>query len=469
MMLLQKSPSVVEYSARRFFMNKGLMTEGNVYEKIVRFAVPLLIGNFFQLMYNTIDSIVVGNYVGKTALAAVGASTPIINLMIAFFAGLGTGASVVVSRAYGARRVDEETKAIHSFMLFAVLFGLFLSLVGIVLSGSILHWISTPADVFDEARLYLAIYFSGTVFVTIYNSGNGILQALGNSKDPLKFLIATSVLNIFLDILFVRGFGMGVAGAAVATIISQAAATFMILRLMMKTDAEYKLELSKLRIDKDILMRIIKIGIPSGLQGMIVGFSNLIVMGYINQYGSSAIAGFSGANKIDNFLGLPVNSIALAATTFCGQNLGARQYDRVKKGIRASLLLSCAIVIVLGIIVYINAERAISLFSADADVQYQGSVLLRIMCPFYTALCFHQVFSSALRASGRTSMPMISSVVSFVVIRQIFLALTAPAANFRNIGWAYSGTWVIAAVITGICYFGSHWLEEEIKHGALQK
>lgn len=444
--------------------SKGLMTSGNIYKKIALFAIPLLLGNFFQLMYNTIDSIVVGNYVGKEALAAVGASTPIINLLIAFFQGLATGAGVVVSRYYGARKQEEESKAIHSFLLFSILFGIALSIVGYFVSPVILRMMNTPSDYYNDADGYLAIYFLGATFLIVYNAGTGILQAVGDSKNPLYFLIATSILNIFLDLLFVKGFGMGVDGAAWATIISECISMLLVINLLMRTKNEYKVTLKNLKIDFFILKQIVEIGVPAGLQGMIVSVSNVIVMAYINQFGSSGVAGFSCSNKIDNFMGLPVNSLMLAITTFVGQNLGARQYERVKQGVRAALVMSISIVVTLGVFVFLFSDSLMRIFTSDMDVIEDGTIILRIMCPCYIFLCFHQVYSGALRASGRSSVPMITSIIAFVVMRQIFLAVAIPLYHHISIiGIGYSFTWAMAALMTGIYYFTSNWLQKSMR------
>ena len=444
--------------------SKGLMTSGNIYKKIALFAIPLLLGNFFQLMYNTIDSIVVGNYVGKEALAAVGASTPIINLLIAFFQGLATGAGVVVSRYYGARKQEEESKAIHSFLLFSILFGIALSIVGYFVSPVILRMMNTPSDYYNDADGYLAIYFLGATFLIVYNAGTGILQAVGDSKNPLYFLIATSILNIFLDLLFVKGFGMGVDGAAWATVISECISMLLVINLLMRTKNEYKVTLKNLKIDFSILKQIVEIGVPAGLQGMIVSVSNVIVMAYINQFGSSGVAGFSCSNKIDNFMGLPVNSLMLAITTFVGQNLGARQYERVKQGVRAALVMSISIVVTLGVFVFLFSDSLMRIFTSDMDVIEDGTIILRIMCPCYIFLCFHQVYSGALRASGRSSVPMITSIIAFVVMRQIFLAVAIPLYHHISIiGIGYSFTWAMAALMTGIYYFTSNWLQKSMR------
>ncbi len=441
----------------------GLMTEGSIFKKIFLFSIPLLLGNFFQLMYNTIDSFVVGNYVGSLALASVGSSTPIINFMIAFFQGLATGAGVVVSKYYGARNNEKVEKSVHTFIVFSFLFGLFLTLFGYFISPYLLEWMDTPADSFDGANTYLKIYFLGNVFVTLYNAGTGILQSVGNARTPLIVLIISSIVNVFLDLFFVKTLQMGVAGAALATIICQCFSMVFVLYILCKYETPYQVHFKKLKMDDETLKEIVHIGVPAGLQGMVVSVSNVIVMYYINGFGSASVAGFSSANKFDNFLGLPVNSFALAITTFISQNLGAKKYDRVKKGVRITLAMGLTTVIVLGLIVMIFSRQCIGLFASDEDVIVAGVKCIRVMCPFYFALCFHQIYSGVLRASGRSVVPMVTSIVSFVVIRQIFLAIVLKQVHtIEIVGYSYSFTWILAAVFTACYYHFSGWLNKEI-------
>lgn len=444
----------------------GLMTEGSIFKKIFLFSIPLLLGNFFQLMYNTIDSVVVGNLVGSTALAAVGASTPIINFMIAFFQGLATGAGVIVSRYYGARNLDKIQKSVHTFIVFSFLFGIFLTLVGYFSAPYILEWMRTPSDTFSQADGYLKIYFLGNVFVTLYNAGTGILQSVGNARTPLIILIVSSIANVFFDVFFVGVLKLGVQGAAYATILCQGLSMVAVLWILFSKKKEYQLHWNRLSIHFETLKEIVHIGIPAGLQGMVVSVSNVIVMTYINGFGSASVAGFSSANKFDNFLGLPVNSFALAITTFISQNLGAEKYDRVKKGVRTTLLMSIGTVVVLGLFVFLFSDTCIGFFSRDPEVIHAGSKCIRIMCPFYFALCFHQVYSGALRASGRSTIPMITSILAFVVIRQIFLAVVLPMFHdITVVGLGYSLTWCLAAAFTAFYYFKSDWLKAEERKG----
>lgn len=446
----------------------GLMTEGNIGKQLLLFCIPLLLGNLFQLLYNTVDSIVVGNYVGSTALAAVGAATPVVNLFIAFFVGLSAGAGVVISRYFGACNAPETSKAVHTFLTFSLALGLCLSVFGVLLASCLLHWIGVPEDVFPLAEAYLQLYFVGNVFVIVYNAGTGILQAVGDARHPLYFLGMASCLNILLDVFFVGVWKWGVEGAAVATLISQAFSMALVLRTLVTTGQIYRIRVRSLGVDWKILWKIICVGVPAGLQQMIVSFSNVIVQSYVNTFGSAAIAGYSSANKFDNFLLLPVNSFGLAAMTFTGQNLGAHRYGRVRKGITAALALSLGTVAVLGAGVFWNAERCVMLFSPEEDVIAAGASLIRIMCPFYGFLCFQQTFTGVLRASRRSIVPMITSVSAFVIYRQIMLALVLPKwHDIRVIGWGFSTSWVLGAFLISSYFFGSHWLRKEEAQSSL--
>lgn len=439
---------------------KGLMTEGVIWKELVLFSLPLLFGNIFQLLYNTVDSIVVGNYVGKSALAAVGASTPLINLLIAFFMGLATGAGVIVSRYYGAKKYVELSKAIHTFLLFTLLFGIVMTIVGVSLSPWFLMLVKTPSDILNQASDYLRIYFMGIIPTMIYNACAGIIQAVGNSKKTLYYLTVASIVNICLDIIFVYYFNMGVKGVAYATVIATCISMILAMFTLLTSKNEYKVSFKKLSIDLEVLSQIVRIGIPAGIQGMIVSFSNLIVQAYINSFGTAAIAGFSSANKFDNFLGMPINSFALAITTFTGQNVGANKLDRVKKGVNTCLKLSIATVVLVGVISFIFAENCIMIFNKDSEVVKIGALMMRLMIPFYFTLCFHQIYCGAIRGGGASLPPTVISIFAFCVVRQIFLMLTM--AYFKHIAivaLGYSITWSIAAMISSYYYHKVNWIK----------
>ena len=439
---------------------RGLMTSGVIWKELLLFSIPLLLGNLFQLLYNTVDSIVVGNFVGHQALAAVGASTPLINMLIGFFMGVAAGAGVLVSRFFGARKLEELHIAVHTFVAFTFLFGVLMMVAGITLTPLFLQWMGTPADIMDMAVLYLRIYFLGIIPTMLYNSGAGILQAVGDSRRPLCFLTIASVLNIILDLVFVIQLNMGVAGVAWATLIAQTISCILVAVTLLRSKESYQIIPKKIRIDKPMLMQIVRLGIPSGLQQMIVSFSNVLVMSYVNRFGSAAIAGFSSANKFDNFLGLPVNSFMLAITTFVGQNMGAKQIERVKKGINTCMFMGIGIVIAIGIPAYLFSDLCIRMFSQEADVIYYGSWMMRTLVPFYSILNIAQVLTGAVRGTGNTTVPMLINVFYYCIIRQVFLAVAMMFANsIVVVFWSYPLTWTLSAVTLFIYYKRGSWLK----------
>ena len=439
---------------------RGLMTSGVIWKELLLFSIPLLLGNLFQLLYNTVDSIVVGNFVGHQALAAVGASTPLINMLIGFFMGVAAGAGVLVSRFFGARKLEELHIAGHTFVAFTFLFGVLMMVAGITLTPLFLQWMGTPADIMDMAVLYLRIYFLGIIPTMLYNSGAGILQAVGDSRRPLCFLTIASVLNIILDLVFVIQLNMGVAGVAWATLIAQTVSCILVAVTLLRSKESYQIIPKKIRIDKPMLMQIVRLGIPSGLQQMIVSFSNVLVMSYVNRFGSAAIAGFSSANKFDNFLGLPVNSFMLAITTFVGQNMGAKQIERVKKGINTCMFMGIGIVIAIGIPAYLFSDLCIRMFSQEADVIYYGSWMMRTLVPFYSILNIAQVLTGAVRGTGNTTVPMLINVFYYCIIRQVFLAVAMMFVNsIVVVFWSYPLTWTLSAVTLFIYYKRGSWLK----------
>ena len=437
---------------------RGLMTSGVIWKELLLFSIPLLLGNLFQLLYNTVDSIVVGNFVGHQALAAVGASTPLINMLIGFFMGVAAGAGVLVSRFFGARKLKELHIAVHTFVAFTFLFGVLMMVAGITLTPLFLQWMGTPADIMDMAVLYLRIYFLGIIPTMLYNSGAGILQAVGDSRRPLCFLTIASVLNIILDLVFVIQLNMGVAGVAWATLIAQTVSCILVAVTLLRSKESYQIIPKKIRIDKPMLMQIVRLGIPSGLQQMIVSFSNVLVMSYVNRFGSAAIAGFSSANKFDNFLGLPVNSFMLAITTFVGQNMGAKQIERVKKGINTCMFMGIGIVIAIGIPAYLFSDLCIRMFSQEADVIYYGSWMMRTLVPFYSILNIAQVLTGAVRGTGNTTVPMLINVFYYCIIRQVFLAVAMMFVNsIVVVFWSYPLTWTVTSIAFIVYYlFFSH-------------
>lgn len=437
------------------------MTEGVIWKSIVTFAIPLLIGNLFQQLYNTVDSIVVGNFVGKEALAAVGSTTTIINMLVGFFMGLSTGASVIISQYFGAKDHKKLHAAVHTSIAMTFLLGIIMTFVGIVLSPTLLKFMNTPDDVIPLSSLYLKIYFAGIIGLMLYNMGSSILRAIGDSKKPLYFLIFSSIVNTILDLVFVVLFGMGVDGVAWATLIAQASSAVLVLYTLYKSKESYHLILKDLKLDMEMFKKMINIGLPAGFQQSITAFSNIFVQGYINVFGSSVMAGWSSYLKVDSFVLLPMQSIALASTTFVGQNIGAKQLDRAKQGTKTSLIISVTTTIVLSILLNILGKYVLYIFTTDQEVIQNGMMMMRIFSPFYFVMCFTQIYAGALRGAGDSKAPMIIMLSSFVVFRQLSLFIgTKFFSSVEYVIFTYPMGWVLAASLMTYYYHQKKWLKK---------
>jgi len=429
------------------------MTQGNISRHIISFAFPLLIGNIFQQLYNTVDTWVVGNFVSNEAFSAVGTVGPIINLLIGFFLGLSSGAGVVISQYYGAKRYDAVEKSVHTALVMTAIIGVVFTFIGLGLTPVMLKLMKTPADVLPESTAYLQIYFSGLLGLMLYNIGAGILRAVGDSQRPFYYLVVCALMNTVLDLLFVLVFHMGVRGVALATILSQATSAVLVLITLLRTDECIKLDLRKLKIHWDILKKIVSVGIPAAIQMAITSFSNIFVQSYINHFGSNCMSGWTAYAKIDQLLFLPMQSIALASTTFVGQNLGCNQIDRAKKGVRLSLIMAVCATVILMIPVIAFAGPIVSFFNDKPEAINYGTMLLRWLSPFYVLCCFNQILSGALRGAGITRAPMVIMVSSFVVFRQIYLFLMSHICNeIIPIAMSYPAGWLLCSTITVIYY-----------------
>lgn len=438
------------------------LIHGNIAKAIFWFSIPLLVGNLFQQLYNTVDSYVVGNYVSKQALAAVGASSPIINMLIGFFMGLATGAGVIIAQYYGANDEGRLKKAVHSSAALTLVMAVILTILGLIGTRPMLHAVGIPEDVFPESATYLSIYFVGISFNLIYNMGSGILRAIGDSKRPLYFLIMASLINIVLDFLFVKYLHLGVAGAGYATLIAQAVSSLLVVYILMKTDGMHRLVLKDIRFDFPILKKIILLGLPTGLQQSIVSLSNVVVQSYVNAFGSSVVAGYSASIRIDGFVNLPLQSFNMAITTFVGQNIGAKQYERVKKGTRVAMFMTLAVIGVIAIGLYFYGESAIAIFNSEPDVIEAGRTMQLAFVPFYILLPIIQIYNGVLRGAGKSSIPMYIMVFNFVILRQIYLAIITQITTsvyYVFMGWPV--TWVTCAIMFIIYYFKVDWLPHE--------
>ncbi len=420
------------------------MTDGAIIPQMVLFALPLLLGNIFQLLYNTVDTIVVGNFVSTEALAAVGSTSMIINIIVFFFNGLSVGASVVIGQSYGAKNRERLHIAVETTILMTFIASAVFTAIGILMVRPMLAFMSTPKDVLPEATIYLRIYFAGIAGLLIYNMGSGILRAVGDSTRPLYFLILTSLLNIALDLFFVLVLRMGIEGVAYATILSQFVSAVLVLVLLTRTQDIYKLIWRDLQLDGQALKKILLIGLPTALQSTVTAFSNVFVQSYVNVFGSACMAGWSCYNKLDSFLFLPIQSMSIAATTFVSQNIGAGIEDRARRGTRTSVLLAVAITFVIAIPLIVFAGPASAIFSDDAEVIRYSSLFIRLNTFFLVFNCVNHVLAGALRGRGDSRGPMICMIACFVGVRQLYLfAATRLIANTETIvGFGYPVGWM---------------------------
>jgi len=433
------------------------MTEGNITRHIITFAIPLLLGNIFQQLYNTVDTWVIGNYATNEAYSAVGSVGPIINTLIGFFMGLSSGAGVVISQYYGAHRQDEVEKTVHTSIVMTLILGVLFTVVGVCMTPLMLGLMKMPDTAQPYAVTYLSIYFSGIIGLMIYNIGAGILRAVGDSRRPFYYLVVCAVMNTGLDLLFVLKFNMGVTGVALATIISQLVSATLVIITLLKTNNCVKLSLKKLRIHWLFLKKIFTVGIPAALQLAITAFSNVFVQSYINHFGPDGMSGWTTYARVDQLLFLPMQSIALASTTFVGQNLGCNQVDRARKGVKQANILAVAATVFLTIPVVIFAEPIVAFFNDEPKVVHYGGMLLRWISPFYVLCSFNQIYAGALRGAGNARAPMFIMVGSFVVFRQIYLFCMARICNeIIPIAMGYPAGWLLCSVLTMVYFYRSN-------------
>ncbi len=434
------------------------MTSGSIVGQVLLFSLPLMFGNIFQMLYNTVDSVVVGNFVGKEALAAVGSTSTIINMLVFFFNGFSVGAGVVIAHYFGAKEPGRLHTAVETTMAMTFLFCVLFTVIGVLGVKPMLRFMSTPEDVFEESTTYLRIYFLGIAGLLIYNMGSGILRAVGDSRRPLYFLILTSVLNIVLDLLFVVALHAGIAGVALATILSQFISAGLTLLLLTRSGDVYRLVWRELRIDGSVVRQIFSVGLPTGIQSVITAFSNVFVQSYVNFFGSSCMAGWGCYNKMDQFIMLPMQSMAMAATTFVGQNIGAGQERRAAQGTRTTVALSFSVTAMIATVLFVFAEPSIRLFTDDASVIAFGVLFLRTNTFFLLANSINHVLAGALRGRGDARGPMVIMILCFVIIRQIYLfIITRFVANIPIlVGLGYPVGWMCCCVVE-LTYYYFRW------------
>jgi len=443
------------------------LTEGSIWKGMLLFAFPIFLGNLFQQFYNTFDSWVVGRFLGDTALAAVSSSGSLIFLMIGFFNGIAMGAGVMIARFYGAKDYDSMSKAIHTDLAMGLVIGVMLTVLGVSFTPTILRWMDTPADVLPQSVSYFRFYFLGALFTVMYNIFVGILHALGDSRHPLYYLMISTCVNIVLDLLFVGVFRMGVGSAAMATTLSQGLSAVMCFFHLHRMSCPGKVQVRKIRFHKESLRMIVRLGLPSGIQNSVISLANLVVQTNINGFGSAAMAGCGSYSKIEGFAFLPVTCFSMALSTFVGQNLGANNYERVKKGVGFGIICSAVAAECIGIVCYLFAPRLIGFFNSDSEVIGYGMRHMRSICLFYFLLAFSHCIAGIMRGAGRASVPMYTMLVCWCLIRVSYVTI---ALRYRpqldTVSFAYPITWTLSSIIFLLYFLKSDWMHTSIKTNA---
>lgn len=452
---------------------KNGITEGVIWKQLLLFFFPILIGTFFQQLYNTVDTIIVGQFVGTEALAAVGTTGTVINLLVGFFVGVASGATVIISQYFGANDRENLSKSVHTSMALAVAGGIVIMVIGIVTARPTMLAMGVPDDIMDDAVLYMNVYYLGIIGNLIYNIGTGVLRAIGDSRMPLYVLIVCCLANVVLDLLFVVVFHWGVFGVAFATILSQLISAVLLMIRLMGTQETYRVELRKIRFHKDILKNVVRIGLPAGLQSVMYSFSNILIQASINSFGTTAIAAWAAIGKIDGFIWMVMNAFGIAVTTFAGQNFGARQYDRMKRCTRVGLGMCLGTIIALSALLFIFRYQLLMFFTGDAEVVNIGAQFCLVLAPSYFTFVFIEILSGAIRGAGEALQPMLITCIGVCGLRVVWILIMVPYWHtMQMVAMNYPVSWVITAVIFVIYYLRGKWLDRCIKrehdprHGA---
>ena len=446
------------------------LTEGSIWKSMLLFALPVFLGNVFQQLYNTFDSWVVGNYLGDNALAAVSSSGSLIFMMIGFFNGVAMGAGVIIARCYGAKDYDSMRRAIHTDVAFGLTAGILLTALGVAFTPTILRWMDTPEDVLPQSISYFRYYFCGAIFTVMYNIMVGILHAVGDSRHPLYYLIFSSFVNVVLDLLFVAVFRWGVGSAAIATTISQGVSALLCFRLLLTTKEPYRVELKKIRYHWDSFKDIVRYGLPSGVQNSVIAMANLVVQTNINSFGKAAMAGCGSYSKIEGFAFLPITCFAQALSTFVGQNLGAQQYGRVKKGVRFAVICSVSMAELIGVASYLLAPQLISVFNDSPEVVAYGANHMRTICLFYCLLALSHCIAGILRGAGKATVPMFIMLGCWCLLRVTYISIAMQHVNeLHTVSMAYPITWFASSVLFIIYFYAADWMHAFDRQAAREK
>ena len=439
------------------------LTEGPISQALISFALPLLLGNLFQQLYNTADSLIVGNFLGSEALAAVSSSGNLIFLMVGLVNGVSMGAGVVIARYFGAKDYDRIQKTIHTLLAFGLVAGALLTIVGVALSPVMLRLMDTPETVLPDSISYFRTYFTGSLAFVLYNICMGILQAVGDSRHPLQYLMISSLVNVVLDLLFVGVFHMGVWSAAAATAISQLVSMALCLLRLMRSERAYRVSLRKIRFDRRALLEILQNGLPAGLQSVMYSLSNIIIQASVNGFGTDVMAAYTAYGKVDGMYWMVINAFGVAITTFVGQNFGARLYDRMKKSINVCLGIAAAVTLLLSGVLMVVAEPLLGLFSDDAQVLEIGLSIVRLIVPTYITYIFIEILSGAMRGAGDSRSCMLIMLGSFVLFRQIYLMIVYRVwGTVLPVAMGYPAGWVLCSVILLLYYRSGAWKKASV-------
>ena len=435
------------------------MTEGPIWKGLIYFAIPIFFGNLFQQLYNTADTLIVGNFLGKEALAAVASSGNLIFMMVGFLHGMAMGAGVLIAKHYGAKDYKKMRVAIHTDLAFCLIAGLTLTVVGVLLTPHILRWMGTPENVLPNSIAYFRTYFLGSSASFLYNVCTGILQAVGNSRHPLYYLVVSSVVNVVLDILFVGVFRWGVWSAALATVISQVISATLCAWKLLSTTEVYRVSIREIRLDFPVLRQIVGFGLPSGVQNSVIAFANVLVQTNINAFGDSAMAGCGSYSKLEGFAFLPVTCFSMALATFVSQNLGAKQHDRVKKGAKLGILCSMAVAEIIGGLLFTFAPTLIALFNNDPEVVAFGTMQARVISLFFCLLALNHCMAGVFRGAGKATIPMVVMLASWCVLRVSYITIMVRVFNHIAVVFtAYPLTWTVSAIVFVLYYFKADWI-----------
>ncbi len=438
---------------------KYSMTEGSIWKGILLFALPVFLGQVFQQFYNAFDSWCVGRFIGDNALAAVSSSGSLIFMMVSFFNGLAMGAGVVIARHYGAKNYTAVDKTIHTAVVFGLCTGTALTIVGIGFTPMILQWMKTPAEVLPESIAYFRYYFCGAIFTVMYNIFVGIHHAIGDSKNPLYYLIISTFVNIGLDLLFVAVLGYGVGSAAVATTISQGVSAVLCCIHLMRLDAPYRLRLKAIRFDKQSLVDIVRFGLPSAVQNSVIALANVFVQTNINDFGKAAMAGCGSYSKLEGFAFLPVTCFSQALSTFTGQNLGAKKHERVKRGVGFGIVCSVVMAEMIGLLSYIFAPELIGFFAESEEAVHFGASHMRTICLFYFLLAFSHCVAGIMRGAGKATVPMFTMLLCWCLIRVSYISVAVHyVPKLTTVSWAYPITWTLSSIIFLVYFLKADWI-----------